>query len=44
VLEFAEIFFSQTVKRRAIHLGGAAHKIVDAWLEGLPVLVAPSVG
>ena len=43
VLEFAEILFAQAVQRRAIHLGGAAHEVVDAGLKGLAVLVTPSV-
>ena len=33
----------KAVKRRAIHLGGAGHEVVDARLEGLSVLVTPSI-
>jgi hypothetical protein len=43
VLEFPEILFAQAVKRRAIHLGGAAYEVVDSRLERLAVLVTPSV-
>src|SRR3984893_6538992 len=43
VLEFTEILFAQAVERRAVHLGCAAHEVVDAGLKGLAVLVTPRV-
>ena len=43
VLEFTEILFAQPVKRCAIHLGCAAHEIVDAGLKRLAVLVTPNI-
>jgi hypothetical protein len=44
VLELTEILFTQTVKRRAIHLGCTAYEVVDAGLKGLAILVMPYVG